>query len=227
MAFNSLRVLVAAILISAMAVVPAAAQDAWPSYGVMKLEDHKAYFQPGAYLSYLDEFDITRRDVLLDVQWEETHGQTVVTQTWSSLSVSENHLVDDPKPFAKMLFKPQPSPSTWQAFRSGFSYSVSEREVFDGEAETRVWLSDNDDLTIQPDDVEWGSETEYFDAAFQQTEGACCMSREDYAKIAIGDHVTNCSFVAHKTWEVMCISRHVASGYTWRTFVTRLEDAIG
>lgn len=223
----SLRAVFLALISSLAAFQAAHAEDDWPSYGVMTLEDHKAYFRPGAYLAYMDQLDITRRDVLHEIDWSEENGETIVTQTWSTVSVAENLLSAEPQPFVKMSYDAGPASMSWQPFRSGFIFTVNQNEVFDGEKDTPVWLSENEDLVIRPDDVEWGTEAAYYDEAYEETGGACCLSREEYEEVTAGAHVSSCSFVAHKTWEIMCISRHLETGTTWRTFFTRLEDAIG
>ncbi len=115
----------------------------------------------------------------------------------------------------------------WQPSSRSFGFEISADEFDDEPDLSRVWLSLNDDLAISPNDVEYGSWEAYFDEAYEQTDGACCLSEDEYREVSIGAFRFNCSFVAHKTWEVMCIDRHVATGYTWRTFYARLDDSIG
>lgn len=214
------------ILCSVIA-APAAAEETWPSYGVMNLEDHKAYFRPGVYLAFMDELQITSRDVMSASEWTEEDGKTSWTQTWSSVSISENLLGSTPQSYTKIIYRPNTSTMTWQGDRPNFLFSLAPEDVYGADDNGEVWLSDNDEFDIRPGDVEWGLESDYYDAAYEWSGGECCLSREEYERVVIGEHAMTCSFVAHKTWDVMCVSRHLATGMSWRTFITRLEDAVG
>ena len=208
---------------------PASAEPDWPGYGVLTLEDYKAYFQPGRYLAFMDELQITRRDMLHSVDWHEDDetGKPTFRSTWSALSVAENLLTDREEPYAKSVSEPRSATMTWQPYSSSFGFVVTAEEVEDEVDDLPIWLSNDTDLSISPGDVKWGVSEDYYELAHEQTGGACCLSDEEYDIVSIGEFTFNCSFVAHKTWEVMCIDRHVDTGYYWRTFYTRLEDSIG
>ena len=215
------------VLMALLTPLTVSAEREWPKYGVMSLEDFQAYFRPGNYLAFMDELQITRRDTLISVDWYEEEDGTHFSSTWSVLGVAENLLRDGDAPFAKTKGLPSEMTMVWQPSSRSFGFEISADEFDDEPDLSRVWLSLNDDPAISPNDVEYGSSEDYFDEAYEQTDGACCLSDDEYREVSIGAFRFNCSFVAHKTWEVMCIDRHVATGYTWRTFYARLDDSIG
>ena len=216
--------LIGVVLMGLTGLVASAQAQGWPKYGVMTLEDHKAYFTEGAFASYSPEFEQYGREILIEADYDETGTKALLNATWAGVFVYSNLLPDTDYEFAKTRIENFQRSVFWNAQRKSWIVDIEPQDVSDVGGE--VWLSHDNDLAISPDDKQYGTESSYYDEAYALTGGACCLSQEEYDAVTIGRTVETCSFINHQAWDVVCYYNHQKSGNRYRYYYKRMHSGI-
>ena len=195
----------------------------WPSFGIMGLEDHKAYFREGTYSYHAPDYEMRGQFTYTRISYEEQGEETIRFGGYSAVEVYPNVLPSADQEFSKEVFDETGS-ATWATSRSAFVYEFTEQDI---QLPGDVWLSDNDFAKVTKDDVQYGPIQSYYNQARAETDGTCCRSVEEYKSITIGLNAEQCFFIEHKHYDVKCNYRHLSTGFQHSIYYVRLEDAIG
>lgn len=216
---------ITAFLAALMLTVPAAFADPKPrSTGLMDLEDHRAFFQPGTYLTLNPETGEYARVTFTRMDFQ-TSGETIARRsTQSQVSTVPASRPGEEGQFLKLRMRGYSDEGLWDARNSTFIYNTTMEELyFDSEA----WLSDDAELQVNPEDTLYGSADAYYDQAAEETGGDCCLDDEQYQSRFLGTSTARCAYLPMEhEWDVICHYRYVNSGERQREFFRREIDAI-
>ena len=204
---------------------PQEAGDLWPSYGILGLDDHKAYFREGTYSYYSPDYDMRGQSTYSSIAYSERSGERIRSSEYAAIDVYENILPSRPQAYSKEVYENR-GHAIWEPAKKVFISELS-NEDFDNGPSGEVWLSDSDFASVTKDDVRFGTISKYYDAAFDETDGACCLTDEQHRSISVGKTAEQCFFIEHKTYEVKCNFRHLRSGFLRSVYYVRMKEAIG
>jgi hypothetical protein len=202
----------------------ALADDAPRKPGLMDLEDHKAFFRPGKYLSYDPDYDEYTRSTYSRVEFATEEG--ITTSRWRSSSVSTMPAVrpGEEGMFLKLRARNLTDVGIWDDRTGAFHYDNTLEELY---PDIEAFLSSDAELQINPEDVAVGSVDDYFDDAVEQTDGECCLDDDQYQEAFLGPSTTRCAWLPEDhEWDVICNYRYINSGERRRAYIRREVDAI-
>ena len=202
----------------------AIADDTRRKPGLMDLEDHKAFFRPGKYLSYDPDYDEYTRSTYSRAEFATEEGITI--SRWRSSSVSTMPAVrpGEEGMFLKLRARNLTDVGIWDDRTGAFHYDNTLEDLY---PDVEAFLSGDAELQINPEDIAVGTVDEYYDDAVDQTDGDCCLDDAQYQAAFLGPSTTRCAWLPEDhEWDVICNYRYINSGERRRKYIRREVDAI-
>jgi hypothetical protein len=198
----------------------------WPNYGVMDRAALEAYFNPGIYRIYTPEFESNGSETIVRHEFVEEDGDINLYWESSSIFVEKTDLSSVERPFIKSVSDISLGITRWDQVNKRLSYRQDKEDIDASMSDRTIWMSWDDDVRLSPNDIEYGPQDKYYKDAYENTEGDCCYSEDEYVSLVAGMNTINCAFIAHPTWDIRCIFRNVKSQYYWTQFYSRLEEGV-
>ena len=192
--------------------------------GLMDVDDHRAFFRPGRYLSFDPEYDEYTRSSYTRAEFEKADGITTARWTSSAISTLPAVRPGEEGKFVKLRASDLTDVGIWDDRTGAFHYDNTLDELY---PDVEAFLSGDAELRINPGDERVGTADEYFDDAVEKTGGDCCLDDAEYEAAFLGPSTTRCAWLPEDhDWDVICHYRYVNSGERRREYIRREADAI-
>lgn len=198
----------------------------WPSFGVFDSSDYEKYFTKGAYLSkYVDGEDQPNRWDILQIEFADEDGSLSMHMDSLYTMRAKNYWRVGEQQYSKSIQRLPDAYWIWNADGRFFTQHITHATWINNlKTHSKVWLSDNDDLLVSPDDEFIGSMYDYFVKGLEGIGQPCCESIEKLQDMFSGEIRFQCNFLSVDGYEVMCRIDRNRSGIVEHFLYKKLAD---